>query len=325
MPLTLEAINTGDPTRTSFARTATNFARIKTAVDGLESRMVPSFDVRRFGAIGDGVTHPLSASFGTLAAARAVYPHAVALTDELDWAASVAAINAARAAGGGTVFWPEGTFVMNNAASAQRFLRIPEARPSGWTRGTQVNLLGEGRLLTRLRWTHDAGAGLAAVTCGDPAGNRANDLGRYAPDGMYEGLISDIGFEGPDRDTAETAALGTLGALMDGIRWGARRRLVDVEFQGFRAGVNIVGDHAVFTHVVTPRNYYGVYWDDPSEHLYGDVSHYKCMYTGLRMAALAVHPRAILSGQFHGGAPTSAAPPTASSRRPAPPTGRTCG
>jgi hypothetical protein len=40
-----------------------------------------------FGAIGDGTSHPLSASYGTLAAAQADYPAARALSDEKDWAA----------------------------------------------------------------------------------------------------------------------------------------------------------------------------------------------------------------------------------------------
>lgn len=48
---------------------------------------------RWFGAIGDGTSHPLSAYFGTLAAAQAIYPHALALTDEIDWAAIQAALN----------------------------------------------------------------------------------------------------------------------------------------------------------------------------------------------------------------------------------------
>ncbi len=46
-----------------------------------------------FGAIGDGLTHPLSTRYGTLGAAQAVYPFATALTQEIDWAAIQAAIN----------------------------------------------------------------------------------------------------------------------------------------------------------------------------------------------------------------------------------------
>lgn len=44
------------------------------------------------GAIGDGSSHPLSERYTTLAEAQAVYPHATALTEEIDWAAMVSAI-----------------------------------------------------------------------------------------------------------------------------------------------------------------------------------------------------------------------------------------
>lgn len=59
-----------------------------------EAVFARSYDVLKFGAIWDGDSHPLSQRFRTLADARAVYPHAVALTDEIDWAATQAAINA---------------------------------------------------------------------------------------------------------------------------------------------------------------------------------------------------------------------------------------
>lgn len=51
-------------------------------------------DVRWFGAIADGTTHPLSEFFGSLGAAQVYYPHAVALSDEIDWAAIQATVNA---------------------------------------------------------------------------------------------------------------------------------------------------------------------------------------------------------------------------------------
>lgn len=53
-----------------------------------------------FGAVGDGNTHLLSSRFATLAAAQAVYPHATALTQEIDWAALQAAVNYGPANGG---------------------------------------------------------------------------------------------------------------------------------------------------------------------------------------------------------------------------------
>lgn len=67
-------------------------------------------DVKEFGAIGDGTSHPLSERFGSLGEAQATYPHAVALTDEIDWAAIVAANSAFTGRRGGIVVFPDGTY-----------------------------------------------------------------------------------------------------------------------------------------------------------------------------------------------------------------------
>lgn len=65
-------------------------------------------NVHSYGAIGDGVSRPLSSLYPTLAAAKLVYPHATALTQQLDWAGIQAALNAVAARGdrGGKVFVP---------------------------------------------------------------------------------------------------------------------------------------------------------------------------------------------------------------------------
>nr|WP_252491641.1 phage head-binding domain-containing protein [Escherichia coli] len=47
----------------------------------------------QFGAIGDGIAHPLSERYATLAAAQAVYPFVTSLTQTIDWAACQAAEN----------------------------------------------------------------------------------------------------------------------------------------------------------------------------------------------------------------------------------------
>ena len=47
----------------------------------------------------DGFSRPLSTQFASLAAAQAVYPHAVALTDEMGWVGAQAAANRAKATG----------------------------------------------------------------------------------------------------------------------------------------------------------------------------------------------------------------------------------
>ncbi len=54
-------------------------------------------DMRFYGAIGDGESHPLSDSFETLGEAQAVFPHAEALDEEQDWAGIQAAMNRAKA------------------------------------------------------------------------------------------------------------------------------------------------------------------------------------------------------------------------------------
>lgn len=54
--------------------------------------------------LGNGLSKPLSGFYASLAAAQVDYPHVVSLNDELDWAVNQAAVNAAAAAGAGTVF-----------------------------------------------------------------------------------------------------------------------------------------------------------------------------------------------------------------------------
>jgi len=78
-------------------------------------------NVEDFGAIGDGRSHPLSASYASLAAARAVYPSAQSLSDETDWAAIQRALDSASS--GSLVYFPStpnGAFYRIN-----RSLRIP--------------------------------------------------------------------------------------------------------------------------------------------------------------------------------------------------------
>jgi hypothetical protein len=53
----------------------------------------PWVDVRALGAVGDGGSHPLSTKYATINDAQAIYPHATALTNEIDWCAIQMAIN----------------------------------------------------------------------------------------------------------------------------------------------------------------------------------------------------------------------------------------
>lgn len=64
--------------------------------------------VKSLGAIGDGASHPLSEQFPTLALAQMKYPHATALTDEIDWCAIQLAVNQHK-----NIFVPVGQYLIN--------------------------------------------------------------------------------------------------------------------------------------------------------------------------------------------------------------------
>lgn len=81
----------------------------------VQSKLRESVSVKDFGAIGDGVLHPLSERFGTLALAQAAYPHATSLSQSIDWAAHVAAL----ASGCATIKVPKGHYMMTDT------VRIP--------------------------------------------------------------------------------------------------------------------------------------------------------------------------------------------------------
>ena len=79
------------------------------AIDSLIHTAAKLGNVKDYGAIMDGSSHPLSTQYATLAAAQAVYPHALALTDEIDWCAIQAAVNA----GNSAILVPAGTAIIN--------------------------------------------------------------------------------------------------------------------------------------------------------------------------------------------------------------------
>lgn len=90
-----------------------------------QDKMRDVVSVKDFGAVGDGASHPLSGYFGTLAAAQAIYPHALALTDEIDGIAIKAAL-----ATGKSVFVPDGTFLI----SAPLPVNQQTLQGAGWRR-----------------------------------------------------------------------------------------------------------------------------------------------------------------------------------------------
>jgi hypothetical protein len=102
-------------------------AVLRSIQDELREKVSP----KQFGAIADGVSHPLSERFGSLAAAQVLYPHATALTDEIDWAAFQAAINFCAASGRAKMLTDNGdsVFIINKS------LIIPKTMTGAILRG----------------------------------------------------------------------------------------------------------------------------------------------------------------------------------------------
>lgn len=114
----------------------TNQALTASSAFGIVER--DSYNVKAYGAIADGSTHPLSDFYASLAAAQVDYPHATALTNEMDWAAIQLAVNSALTQGanpGGRVIVPTGIYLIDQE------IALPG----------QVQLIGNARGSTTIR------------------------------------------------------------------------------------------------------------------------------------------------------------------------------
>lgn len=190
-----------------------------------------------------------------------------------------AAIDAAAAAGSGTVLLGPRDYPMGTTT-----LVFPPADITSLASGQQVNLQGCGMHATTLTWSSDLGAGAYAISCGPTTATQANGLGRYGLT-MYLGYFADFAMVGP----GGAITLGTAPASMSGICWGSRRNLYRIYIKGFYAGLDIVGDNAVFENVRVLNCYYGAYWNQQSDFLYGDLVFRKCFLGDGAMAAIGLH------------------------------------
>lgn len=98
---------------------------VRTTTGALSNLSGGFFTWQRYGAIGDGSSHLLSSRYATLALAQAVYSFATSLTQEIDYCAIQAAINAANAAGGGVALGQPGTYMMGTSTlTMQKFVTL---------------------------------------------------------------------------------------------------------------------------------------------------------------------------------------------------------
>lgn len=186
-----------------------------------------------FGAIADGASHPVSQwlaggrfdrGFANLAAIQLVYPMVGALTDEIDWAATKAAIATRR-----NVFMPNGQYIMSGELCFERFGQ--EIRGQNWlftqlyfpaaSNGFRLKTITEGDVLvsgsievgpnigTRLRNLRFIGAGVGVATGDGISGDLSDNPNAWSGDLCDVDMVMVQGFE-----------RGIYTGGMANIRWG---------------------------------------------------------------------------------------------------------
>lgn len=182
-----------------------------------------------------------------------------------DRVAIQAAIDAARAAGGGTVFFPRGTYKIGAALT----------RPSD----TPVNLVGVGE------------ASVIKVTADFGAGQFALDISNYDPETHVRHVIANLYVQ------------GYVGGLTPGVApmnmWGVKTLAFDcwrnVRVQGFKCGAYIREHHEEFQTCNFEGNYYGAYWGA------GATNENDQSFRGGNLAGCTFASAAVASGEIMGG------------------------
>lgn len=225
------------------------------------------YNVRSYGAIGDGTARTLSqmASFRgqntsgwTLAQWQAVLPHVTALSNQLDWACIVDAVRACKAAGGGIVYAPKGAYVLD-AGNALVLSAAPTTHLWGDIGGTTF------------LWLADMGAGKTGIVCDNP--------------GAIEAFLEIRGIR--IQGNGNTVAVGTKPYQMCGVELDRVMRLRECFVRGFGMGAVIVNDHQQITHCKIDECYYNVYFRDGTAS-YGNQYFAFCDFAGAKFASIAV-------------------------------------
>ncbi|WP_341487091.1 hypothetical protein [Pararhizobium sp. A13] len=191
-------------------------------VGGIRVAFAASASARQFespqayGAIGDGASHPLSEFFPTLPAAQVVYPHAQALTDEIDWAAFQKAANQ-----GNTRLWLDGW-------RRYRFNRQLLIEDGGFVLdGDKSNVfLPDMAYFTNNTRASELGATGCIILC------QGEQSGSFAPlDGIR---ISGFQVDGGGPEDRRTVIVGARNVI--------NFQVTDLEIYDFAVGTGIYGD-----------------------------------------------------------------------------------
>ena len=186
------------------------------------------------GAIANNASHPLSNYFADLPAAQAVYPHATALTDELDWAACQKAQDTGKAAGGVCVWHPRGNYRMGDKTYIGR---------------NYCRSLGEGYGNTQLWWA-DRGLGKLAVD---------TEVGGQNLSHQFDFMS----FVGPRAGVLPTVGVRSCG--MDGVKLRSWCSMGLSQVSGFGSNIVLTGNHHKLYRNRSTRGFFNILFGDTSE------------------------------------------------------------
>jgi len=237
--------------------------RVRDFVGTAESNSRASFNVKAYGAIGNGMNNPASANgFATLGALQAVYPFATSITNQMDWLAAQLCVNLASGLpNGGAVYFPAtGTYYFDQE------LVLPDT-PS-------VHLLGDGPNVSALYWPNDLGSGKYAIRTADDTNSST-----------YVNIFR-LSILGPGY--GQSLTMGSAFCHMHGVKCTHLFELQNDMLQGFYANIYIVQDHSGFSNLTSTNGYYNVYFGSDGLTSYGDHSFFNCLLAGASMASVGV-------------------------------------
>jgi hypothetical protein len=205
------------------------------AIAGKFKGVAPSgFNVKDYGAIGDGTAHALSTRFASLAAAQVVYPFALSTAQQIDWCAITAAILAANAA----IIDPSRTSAIYMPQAAYRTDAEVVAT------GAKTNIYGDGKEASVIQPLTDFGKGYYALR---PDILKAEHF-----------EIRGIGVSGP---THTSSPGGPAPCKMHGLLLaGGNCSTWDVRASYFYRGIEFAADHSSVYDTICSSNYLGLFW-----------------------------------------------------------------
>jgi len=203
----------------------------------------------------------------------------------------------------GRTYIPAGHYIIGSSLPLP--IMIPSSgEGSGAVEGAPSTTRGDGQRLSILTNGSDFGAGVPLVVCQDPAATLANRLGRFGSDPGCSGDLRDLGIRSSVNGYSSP---GVVPVQMDGLAWGPRLRLTDLEVSFWNHDMTAVGDHTLWNRLHLLGGYKGLEWLAPAGN-YGDNQTVDFVAAGQSFAAISVAPGGAFMGITMGGETYLSAP-----------------